>query len=522
MERFSTIGLPTAGRAAAWNALYAQRMSRGGFAPEDQAQFDADLRISKLGPVKLAKLSVDSCSFERSQADIASHIPRLYSFLLQAEGQSTFHHCGNEAHLSEGDFVLCDTGLPHYWTTRDHSTTIMVRVEPNTLREYLPTPEQFCGLHLGRAAGLTDTVSAMVQSLTNRIELGIDAAYEGQIARHLLEMISMTYTMSFEGSGASATLWQRRKDIIRYIEEHLRDPLLSPASIAIGLRLSPRYLRTIFAISGERVSAYILRRRLEECARQMRNPAWNGHTLTEDRLLLGLQQLGLFHALLPRAVRRGAARLSPCRDRGPARSLKRGGGRGRETRMSEAQPLFDTHAHLVSDDWARYPARPFTPDLPMPEHPSYSVTVEALVAMMDERNVAQACLVQRGHLYGYDNSYIVDSAERYPGPFSSGRHSRSARSGDARPLSRHGAPSPCARLPHGGGAAMDARHRLALLGTGHEGLGDQRRARHADHAHYLHEAAELCPAAGEAARAAIPAAADPARSWRHALWHDPI
>ena len=56
MERFSTIGLPTAGRAAAWNALYAQRMSRGGFAPEDHAQFDADLRISNLGPVKLAKL----------------------------------------------------------------------------------------------------------------------------------------------------------------------------------------------------------------------------------------------------------------------------------------------------------------------------------------------------------------------------------------------------------------------------------------------------------------------------------
>ncbi len=57
-------------------------------------------------------------------------------------------------------------------------------------------------------------------------------------------------------------------------------PMLSPATIAQGLRLSPRYLRTIFSISGERVSAYILRRRLEECARQMRNPAWSGHTLT--------------------------------------------------------------------------------------------------------------------------------------------------------------------------------------------------------------------------------------------------
>ncbi len=171
MERFSTTGLPAAGRAAAWNALYAQRMSRGGFTPEDQSRFDAELRIGKIGPVKLARLSIDGCSFERSQADIVQSHPRLYSFLLQAKGHSTFYHCGNEAELAEGDFVLCDTGLPHYWVTRESSTTIMVRVEPHVLREYLPTPEQFCGLRLGSAVGLTATVAAMVQSLASRVEM---------------------------------------------------------------------------------------------------------------------------------------------------------------------------------------------------------------------------------------------------------------------------------------------------------------------------------------------------------------
>lgn len=77
--------------------------------------------------------------------------------------------------------------------------------------------------------------------------------------------------------------------------------------------------------------------------------------------------------------------------------------------------LFDTHAHLIADDWTRYPARPFTPDLPMPDRPAYSVTADALIETMDAHEVAQACLVQRGHVYGYDNSYILDSARRYPG-----------------------------------------------------------------------------------------------------------
>jgi len=313
MERFSTAGLPSAGKTAAWNALYAQRMSRVGFTPQDHSQFDADLRIGRLGPVKLAKLEVDCCSIERSQSDIAGNSPRLYSFLLQAKGQSTFSHYGHEAHLTEGDFVLCDTGLPHFWITRDPSTTIMVRVEPTVLREYLPTPEQFCGLHLGRAVGLTDTVAAMVQSLANRAEMAIDAAHGEQVARYLLEMISMTYVMGFGSTNVSATLWQRRKDIIRYIEEHLRDPDLSPAFIAAGLRLSPRYLRTIFSVSGERVSAYILRRRLEECARQMRNPAWHGHTLTEIAFSWGFNSPAHFtrcfhekYGAAPRDYRRAA------------------------------------------------------------------------------------------------------------------------------------------------------------------------------------------------------------------------
>jgi predicted TIM-barrel fold metal-dependent hydrolase len=76
--------------------------------------------------------------------------------------------------------------------------------------------------------------------------------------------------------------------------------------------------------------------------------------------------------------------------------------------------FFDTHAHLIADDWETYRARPFTPDLPVPERPAFTVTAEALLALMDRHGVDHACLVQRGHVYGYDNSYILDSARRFP------------------------------------------------------------------------------------------------------------
>ena len=311
IELLSTKGLPASGRAAAWGELYATRMSHVEFVPGNKDNFDAELKYSDFGPVKLARLSVDRCSVERTRNHIVHDTRRLYNFLLQAEGASTFFHCGKESHLSEGDFVLCDTGLPHYFETQGKSVTVMVRVPSETLRSYLPTPEQFCGEHLGRASGMTGTVAAMVRELTNR-DREPGPLYEDRVARYLLEMISMSYTEGMEAANsASAIAWQRRKDVLQYIEDHLRDPELSPATIAEGLRLSPRYLRTIFSSGGEKMSAYILRRRLEECARQMATQAWAAHTLTEIAFSWGFNSAAHFtrtfnekYGLAPREYRK--------------------------------------------------------------------------------------------------------------------------------------------------------------------------------------------------------------------------
>jgi len=312
MELFSTRGLPEVGRAAAWGEIYASRMSQCEFTPGDKNRFDAELRIGQLGPVKLARLTVDKCSVERKRSHIVRNSPRLFNFLLQAEGQSTFYHCGKESRLETGDFVLCDTGLPHYFMTDGHSVTVMVRVPGEIVRSYLPTPEQFCGQHLGRATGLTGAVAAMVRELSGGFDDVLEPGCEDRVARYLLEMISMSYTMGVVSpEDASALAWQRRKDVIQYIEDNLRDPELSPASIAAGLRLSPRYLRTVFAPGGEKMNAYILRRRLEECARQMCMPAWHAHTLTEIAFSWGFNSAAHFtrtfhekYGMAPREYRR--------------------------------------------------------------------------------------------------------------------------------------------------------------------------------------------------------------------------
>jgi L-fuconolactonase len=76
-------------------------------------------------------------------------------------------------------------------------------------------------------------------------------------------------------------------------------------------------------------------------------------------------------------------------------------------------PVIDSHAHLIADDPVRYPPSAIEGALKPVDLPA-SMTVEQLLGHMDTARVSRAVLVQRGSIYGFDNSYVCDSAARYP------------------------------------------------------------------------------------------------------------
>ncbi len=84
--------------------------------------------------------------------------------------------------------------------------------------------------------------------------------------------------------------------------------------------------------------------------------------------------------------------------------------------MADHNALYDAHAHVITPDTASYPPAPISGRLREGVFDN-AMTAERLIEQMDARNVSQAALVQRAHVYGYDNSYVVDAAARYPDRF---------------------------------------------------------------------------------------------------------
>lgn len=72
--------------------------------------------------------------------------------------------------------------------------------------------------------------------------------------------------------------------------------------------------------------------------------------------------------------------------------------------------IVDTHVHIVAEDRNKYPPKADAPAWPV-------TTAEMLISMMDANGIDRALLVQTYFTYGYDNSYVADSAVAYPDRF---------------------------------------------------------------------------------------------------------
>ena len=77
---------------------------------------------------------------------------------------------------------------------------------------------------------------------------------------------------------------------------------------------------------------------------------------------------------------------------------------------------IDIHPHIIANDAARYPLAP------LGGHQSdwsraRPVTLEQLIAAMDNAGVQKAAIVQASTCYGHDNSYVADAVAAHPDRF---------------------------------------------------------------------------------------------------------
>ena len=77
-------------------------------------------------------------------------------------------------------------------------------------------------------------------------------------------------------------------------------------------------------------------------------------------------------------------------------------------------PIVDIHPHIISTDTKRYPPSPLF-GIQSDWSKERPASTEQLIAAMDDAGVAKTAIVHASTCYGFDNSYVADAVQQFPG-----------------------------------------------------------------------------------------------------------
>ncbi len=294
VETFSTSGLAPRQRVEFWNDLTCNTFTPIVGDPLDVRCFEPSLARAKVGDILLSEVH-SSPSIVRHTVEHVSRTREAMFFLhAQINGRSANRQDGREACLAAGDFTLFDNTRPYQMEFDGPNTVIVVGIPDRLMRRHVPHPECIVALPMRRVDPLAGLLGDFLQRLWALCSTDPEPVNQ-EVGNALLSLIGGAYGSIPEAQTEGPALPDcRRLRIIRYVEDHLGEAGLGPASIAAAFRTTPRNLHLLFSRGGETLCRYILRRRLEECARILADPRQLARTISDIAFDLGFSSLTHF------------------------------------------------------------------------------------------------------------------------------------------------------------------------------------------------------------------------------------
>lgn len=271
-----TRDLPAARRREEWLNVVCDVLGPLDTKIEADGPPDGEIAAGRLGPVGVGRVETTTPhSVHRTPRLISSADPELYRVLLPMSGSPVLVQGGRSTRLNAGEFVIYDFARP-YDLVYDASVDLAVFSFP---RETLALPGNLVADLTAVPISADDGAAALAAPLLRRIALDLESYRPATAARLSTVVMDLVGTAVAERADRpdAVPAEQRSRvlllDVHAYIDAHLGDPGLSPADVAAAHHISLRQLHRLFEKEQTTVAAWIRRRRLERCRRDLSDPA---------------------------------------------------------------------------------------------------------------------------------------------------------------------------------------------------------------------------------------------------------
>ncbi|WP_433553830.1 helix-turn-helix domain-containing protein [Micromonospora zamorensis] len=251
------------------------------------ANFRARAEVISLGEIVLSSWQYPSLDMQRPSTFIRRGDPEMYEFALPLSGHGGVEQERRTNRLAPGQFAVVDTSRPHQSSHQGRSqhedllTTLTILVPHDLIPLHPNKIAQLLGTTISASEGMGVLLNHFVRQVLTHPEQyqESDVPLLGTVARDLIsamlaQRLDLTEALPTEVRGHSL-----RVRVKAFIEEHLGDLDLSPGTVAAAHHVSLRSLHRAFEAEDQTVAEIIRTRRLDRCARDLRDPLQRGRPI---------------------------------------------------------------------------------------------------------------------------------------------------------------------------------------------------------------------------------------------------
>lgn len=251
------------------------------------SDFWAHKRLLTLDDVTLWPVAVQASRYRRTTKLIRQADPKLchITLVLPGSGQLKVAQGDHRDLPLVHDLYILDSSRPYdVEVSEGHELAVGIGVEIPRFHFPLATERaigQLLGRRLPGQEGFGTVLAHFLSHLVSR-----DSSHQSfevpRLKQILLDLVAGLAARQLDAEASLGPETRRRNKflIIRsYIQQHYRDPGLTPRSVAAAHFISPRQLHRLFEAEGITAAAYIRSRRLEETRRRLADPALHASSI---------------------------------------------------------------------------------------------------------------------------------------------------------------------------------------------------------------------------------------------------
>ncbi|MFF4411635.1 helix-turn-helix domain-containing protein [Streptosporangium sp. NPDC001559] len=274
---FRTEELPVSDRFARWHETTSQSLVPILARSDQEADFRATMHVLALGPVQVYVMTCPPLRLYRTSALVRRSDPETYCLSFARRGATQTTQFDRQTAAGPWEMSFCDTSHPYHGRIVADRTGSFEGVVLQIPKAVLPLPADRLTSLAATPLPARDGVGALLRHHLDalvRHTSGYTAADATRLSAITVDLFAAVCAHHLDAVLPPETDRQvLQKRIHAFIQRNLGDPALGAEVIASAHQISVRRLYQLFQDQGLTVAAWIRRRRLEHCHRDLADPA---------------------------------------------------------------------------------------------------------------------------------------------------------------------------------------------------------------------------------------------------------